>query len=281
MGYPTGQMPVFLIAAALIGAAAAWFLRGVRWRGREKEIVGQLRRTHDKLDMAEGEIRRQSAELKDGRSELDERSRQVQARLEELEALKQTLRKRDESLARLESELVQLRDEKEVEIGSLREHIGALEPLQRRLDQSQSERNRLQGELRTLREQLAAAHGKAGRCRCETASLSDTGRPCEPPERTPVPETDCQAETLSAGQRFDRPGQVDDLKRIRGIGPVLEQTLNRLGIASYAQIGRFSAEDIERVGSALNVFPGRIERDDWIGGAREQYRKKYGKMLDA
>ena len=89
------------------------------------------------------------------------------------------------------------------------------------------------------------------------------------------------AGALSAVQLADHPGQVDDLKRIRGIGPVLERTLNRLGIATFAQIGRFSAEDIERVGTALNVFRRRIERDDWIGGAREQYREKYGKALDA
>ena len=69
--------------------------------------------------------------------------------------------------------------------------------------------------------------------------------------------------------RSSRNGQADDLTRINGIGPVLAQTLKELGITTYAQIANFSAADIERVSTELDSFPGRIERDRWVEGARE------------
>ena len=66
----------------------------------------------------------------------------------------------------------------------------------------------------------------------------------------------------------DADRQRDDLKRIRGVGPVLERTLNGLGIYSLAQIANFSQDDIERISAQLPQFPGRIERDRWIEQAR-------------
>lgn len=68
----------------------------------------------------------------------------------------------------------------------------------------------------------------------------------------------------------------DDLKMIKGIGPVMEKTLYSLGITSFKQISEFTAADIANVSAAIDTFPDRIKRDDWVGGAREQYRKKYG-----
>ncbi|WP_316861975.1 50S ribosomal protein L21 [uncultured Cohaesibacter sp.] len=58
-------------------------------------------------------------------------------------------------------------------------------------------------------------------------------------------------------------GEKDDLKKISGVGPVLEGKLNALGITTFAQIAAFSADDITKVDDALN-FKGRIERDNWL-----------------
>lgn len=68
---------------------------------------------------------------------------------------------------------------------------------------------------------------------------------------------------------FETPaGDADDLKKISGVGPVLEKKLNALGIATFAQIAGFSADDIVRVDDVLN-FKGRIERDGWLAQAVE------------
>ena len=64
-----------------------------------------------------------------------------------------------------------------------------------------------------------------------------------------------------------RAGGADDLKRIGGIGPKLEQTLNELGIFHFDQIAALEGEEIDWVDSRLR-FKGRIRRDDWIGQAK-------------
>jgi len=63
-----------------------------------------------------------------------------------------------------------------------------------------------------------------------------------------------------------RDGKADDLKRIKGVGPVLEGKLNNLGIYHYSQIAAWTADEIAWVDGFLN-FKGRIERDDWIAQA--------------
>ncbi len=63
-------------------------------------------------------------------------------------------------------------------------------------------------------------------------------------------------------------GAADDLKKISGVGPVLEKKLNGLGIFHYWQISSFTNEDIARVDEVLS-FKGRIERDEWLDQAKK------------
>jgi len=66
----------------------------------------------------------------------------------------------------------------------------------------------------------------------------------------------------------------DDLKRIKGVGPVIEKTLNELGILLFSQIAEMSESEIDRVAQRLKGFRSRIYREDWIGQARDlQFRK--------
>jgi large subunit ribosomal protein L21 len=81
------------------------------------------------------------------------------------------------------------------------------------------------------------------------------------------PEASRPAPAAEGDALFATPaGPADDLKKISGVGPVLEKKLNALGITQFAQIAAFSADDIARVDDSLN-FKGRIERDDWISQA--------------
>ena len=61
--------------------------------------------------------------------------------------------------------------------------------------------------------------------------------------------------------------ESDDLKRIRGIGVLIEKKLNQLGIVHYEQVANWTGADIERISSLLD-FKGRIERENWIEQAR-------------
>ena len=68
-------------------------------------------------------------------------------------------------------------------------------------------------------------------------------------------------------------GPADDLKKISGVGPVLEKKLNALGVMTYAQVAAMSKDDITNLDDALS-FKGRIERDDWQNQATELAKAK-------
>ncbi len=61
--------------------------------------------------------------------------------------------------------------------------------------------------------------------------------------------------------------RADDLKRISGIGPKLEQVLNGMGIRQFADIARWTEKDVQRVDEQLG-FAGRIVRDGWVVQAK-------------
>ncbi len=72
---------------------------------------------------------------------------------------------------------------------------------------------------------------------------------------------------------FDSFGYADaedkeDLTKINGIGPYIETKLNDIGIYNYAQISKLSLRDIELITEMIDFFPGRIERDNWVGQAK-------------
>ena len=62
-------------------------------------------------------------------------------------------------------------------------------------------------------------------------------------------------------------GEIDDLKRIRGIGVLIEKKLNSLGITAYEQVANWTGADVDRISQLLD-FKGRIERENWIEQAR-------------
>ena len=69
----------------------------------------------------------------------------------------------------------------------------------------------------------------------------------------------------------------DDLTDINGIGPEISKKLNDLGIYNFRQISRLTVKDLETIDEALEAFPGRGIRDNWIGQATQLFRNKYQK----
>jgi predicted flap endonuclease-1-like 5' DNA nuclease len=68
--------------------------------------------------------------------------------------------------------------------------------------------------------------------------------------------------------------EKDDLKMISDIGPLIEEMLNALEIYTFKQISNLTEDDVQTVTEAIEFFPGRIERDEWILQARELVIKK-------
>lgn len=68
--------------------------------------------------------------------------------------------------------------------------------------------------------------------------------------------------------------QKDDLKLISGVGPFIEEKLNKLGIYTFEQVSKFDQDLIDTVTDAIQFFPGRISRDNWVGQAGQLFKDK-------
>ena len=117
------------------------------------------------------------------------------------------------------------------------------------------------------------------------ASISAPAEPAPPPvataPTTPVPEVPATAPPDFSGMRSvrseayrgdslapsSRATSPDDLKRIRGVGLLIERKLNAMGVETYEQIANWTADDVATVNAKLE-FKGRIERENWIEQAR-------------
>ena len=62
---------------------------------------------------------------------------------------------------------------------------------------------------------------------------------------------------------------ANNLTLIKGISPWVEEKLNKLDIFTFAQISKLTAEDVNTITEILEIAPNRIERDNWIGQAKE------------
>ncbi len=77
------------------------------------------------------------------------------------------------------------------------------------------------------------------------------------------------------GLEAPRDGVADDLKRISGVGPKLEEILNELGIYHFDQIALWTPDTATWVDNYLS-FKGRIDREEWIAQAKAFAAEKNG-----
>ncbi len=64
-------------------------------------------------------------------------------------------------------------------------------------------------------------------------------------------------------------GTADDLQKINGIGPKMEEVLNSIGIYTFLQVSKMTKKEYDLLDSITESFPGRAERDDWSGQAKK------------
>jgi len=83
-------------------------------------------------------------------------------------------------------------------------------------------------------------------------------------------DTGDQANDLlaSLGSFNPETDKADDLKKIKGIGPHMEATLNQIGIYTFDQVSKMTAREYDMLDKLTGNFPGRAQRDDWAGQAQ-------------
>jgi molybdopterin-containing oxidoreductase family membrane subunit len=62
---------------------------------------------------------------------------------------------------------------------------------------------------------------------------------------------------------------ADDLQKLNGVGPVVEQRLHQVGIYTYAQVSNLSFEDYALLDKVIENFPTADNRGDWNQQANE------------
>lgn len=132
------------------------------------------------------------------------------------------------------------------------------------------------------------------------AGNPDEGAPTNTQREVPQKETTgkttliSKTEAAASGEKAEVAGEKpetlavaaedqDDLKRIKGIGPKNEDALNELGIYTFRQIAEWTPSNVDWVEDFMS-FPGRIEREDWIGQAKllaSGSETEFSKRVDA
>jgi predicted flap endonuclease-1-like 5' DNA nuclease len=269
--------------------------------GENRKLQKQLEDTQDRLEKLEVVL--------EEHAELGVQCQALQARIEELkplEAQNTGLKAKVQALEDQVAELEPLRDQSATLAARVEEQRGRLEELttleeegrglRSRLEAAQAElselpslreeNEQLRATVESLRESLAQAEKReADKGSLDTGGMVAEPAPSQESAETSQREPDTEeaeealrsmAREVAERTRGVHPPADDDLKQIRGVGPVIEKMLKALGITSYGQIARFSDEDLDQVTSAMGPLRGRIQRDSWIEDAREEHRKKYG-----
>jgi predicted flap endonuclease-1-like 5' DNA nuclease len=265
--------------------------------GRRDELQRQIKDIRSNLEAAvtqrdhlQTNIRQQALEDKAGESALKEKdekifglSRELESWQERVPPLVERFRERDEHAKQLEVEL----EEAHNKIAALQVVIGSeqtrIEPI---------DANSLPDGMDASNEPHAQTSVNKIVANQDTQGFA-SGAIGE--DESFIPESHFETNTNSANedtenveelQGGDEPAaetadaareQIDDLKKIKGVGPAIERTLNELGIHLFYQIAELSEPDIDRVAQRLKGFRSRIYREDWIGQARNlQYQKDAG-----
>ena len=129
-------------------------------------------------------------------------------------------------------------------------------------------------------------------------SASSESSVAEDLEEEPLPEIETasaeqageqfKAEIESGNARLDQsfgvvftaaPDKADDLKKIKGVGNVLEGKLNEHGVYTYRQIAFWTDAAVREFSKMLTSFKDRIYRDNWIAQAKALHEKHHGENL--
>lgn len=80
-------------------------------------------------------------------------------------------------------------------------------------------------------------------------------------------------------------GSLDDLQRMKGVGPRFADLLQARGFTRYEQIARLSPEEVERLDADLGPFKGRLTRDKVVEqagylarGDEDGFQRRFGKL---
>ena len=107
-----------------------------------------------------------------------------------------------------------------------------------------------------------------GKKPAKTAAPKKAAAPKAEAPATEAAAPAAKPEVDSRGRIANLEGKPDNLKKISGVGPVLEKKLHEAGIYFFWQVAALKEEQITELEEEMS-FPGRITRDEWVKQAEE------------
>ena len=297
---------VFSVSAAgILGFVIGWWWTRQAERRRSIELEGvwtqKVQRANRELDALRLDLR-------------TEANRSIAASDAEEEARnnREELRRTRDNAGTLESELSAVRQK----LTAAERDLERLRPMEKAAAASREDAQQARQNLTKLEAQLATAQEKVRIAEQQIERLTTGSRSTDAKQQSLLKEKDAalarllaqvdelqsekrRADTLQAeldklramiehlpGLTLVEPppliaadpsASADDLKAIKGIGPVLEKKLNSMGISQYRQIAHWTEAHVNYYQAMLPEFKNRIARDRWVESAAERHFEKYGK----
>lgn len=307
MTYLITKIVFSVLAAGLIGFAIGWWWTRQAERRRSMELEGvwtqKVQRANRELDALRLDLRTEA-----------NRSIAASDAEEEARAARDELRSLRDRTQDLESQLAAAQQK----LRTAERDIERLAPIEKAATATRDEAQQARQSLAKLESQLATAQEKVRIAEQQIERLTAGSRSTEAKQQSLLKEKDAalarllaQVEELQSEKRradalqaeLDKlramlehlPGMTlvepppliaadpsagpDDLKTIKGIGPVLEKKLNSMGVSQYRQIARWTEAHIHYYQAMLPEFKNRIARDRWVESAADRHFEKFGERV--
>ncbi len=293
MSYLITQTFIALLVAGLLGLLLGWYLTRIgatsarsALQARLKNAEQDVRALRSEVDVAvnaRGSAEAEQQRMADELAALQASSRDAAVDANALADLRARLKQAGDDVQSLRSELdaaAKLRGSTEAERQRLADELAALKAdaadpdelagLRARLAQAEEDARLLRSELEAAVETRASAEAEHRRLADELAAIQglQDGQAGEAAATEPTPRILAAVAQAAASLARDNAGaEPDDLRQIKGIGPKIADSLDRLGVQRLEQIAAWTPADVARVNEQLR-FKGRIEREEWISQAK-------------
>ena len=277
------------IVGFLFGLLVGYLLRTAKVRRLRKELK-EVKKKHEEAE----------AQLAVAREELQKKNTALEEAQQEARELVDKLQVLEQEKENIYSQVYSLNTDLEQEQATNRTYTATIEELSNQIVGMKTQNEQLAAEIEELRSAPVATPGetisadtlsrlevfeaKLDRLSAENEMLKarinevQTTGNVQPLEVgaihggtavTTEPDLGIAAEKTVLKKKIITDGvQKDDLTQIGGVGPFIQQQLYDNGIYTYEQISQFDKAQIDQVTRDIGYFPGRIEKDDWVGQAK-------------
>ncbi len=282
---------VFMLLSFLFGFLLAWIMWGGRARRAEaaltqlkaayQQLEHRLEELGELLELKEADLAKALREVDGTRLQLEELSMEKSELASEHTILKQRLEKKETTICSLQQTIEDLNDQivgLKTKNRQLIEQVEREEVAANLLAEMQSSHQASLRRLSELEQQIASLTQAYQQLQEQLLPTKDNELQPELLAKEPASQSDMSDEVAAARQKImeavrqqlpqPKNDEPDDLTLIRGIGPFIERKLNELGIFTFEQIAALDEALIDQLTTAIEFFPGRIKRDDWVGQAQ-------------